>query len=98
MEGTPTAAVLARDRAMILWLGLGLAVVTLVSKTILLPFDVVSLRQLIHWCLRLSLVVAADLAFVLALSSCCWLLAGWLARWPRAARLWRIAFLLLFEL
>ncbi len=60
---------------MIVWLGLGLAVVLIISKLLLLPFEVFSVGQFLRWSLRLGLVVAADLTFVLALSSCCWLMA-----------------------
>lgn len=105
MEGTPTTPrttrcidSLARDRGMIVWLGIGLAVVVVAAKVILLPFEVFSIGQLLRWCLRLSLIVAADLAFVLALSSGCWLVAGRLARSPRAAKAWRLLTVLAFEI
>src|SRR5688500_2313674 len=105
MDGTPMAArkarggdSLARDRGMIVWLAVGLAVVVVAAKVILLPFEVFSIGQLLRWGLRLSLIVAADLAFVLALASCCWLLAARLARWPRAAKAWRLVTVLAFEI
>ena len=95
MEGIPDAQAArlgasGRDRSMILWLGIGLAVVMAAAKVILLPFEVYSTGQFLRWCLRLSLVVATDAAFVLALSSCCWLVAGRVAHLPRAAKAWRL--------
>ncbi len=104
MEGSPAKRLPQRggatsaDLGMIVWLGCGLAVVLAASKAILLPFEVLSAGQFLRWCLRLSLVVAADLAFVLALASCCWLGVLASARSARVARIWRLACLLAFEI
>jgi arylsulfatase A-like enzyme len=101
MDGTPNVSIresgLVRDRSMIFWLGVGLALVVVLAKIALLPFEVATAGQCLRWCLRLSLVVAADLAFVLALACCCWLGAGLAAHRARTALIWRLGTLLAFE-
>ncbi len=71
---------LAHDRATVAALTVGLAAICLVTKFMLLPFPVETAGEFIRWLLRLAVVYAADLCFVVGLGLVCWIFTGLAAR------------------
>lgn len=71
-------------------LGVGLALVAVLSKWALLPFPVTSAGEFARWVLRLAIVVAPDVCFAAGLTAVCCGASLWLMRWPKFnARIWR---------
>ncbi|MEX2559222.1 MAG: sulfatase [Pirellulales bacterium] len=83
-----------RGEPLLTWT-LVLAAVCLAAKLALLPFPVSNLSELARWLLRLAIVAAPDMCFVMLLGLGCLLVSAVLGRWPGLeARVWRPACLL----
>jgi arylsulfatase A-like enzyme len=106
LQDTPTqrsslAATLARAakaRRGLLSLTAAFALVVVVIKVRLLPFDVSSLGELARWVLRLAVVCGQDVLFVAGLWLSCALLGRAVLRWPRLHGAWRIVQFAVFYL
>lgn len=75
-----------------------LAIASLISKGMLLPFKVSSVAEFLRWVLRLAVVASPDLVFIAGLSIVCGLLTALVERWRRAIFVWRPVLYALFGL
>jgi len=91
MEGRTNlrARTYARPVVEIATLAIGLAVVLLIVKAMLLPWEVSSVGEAIRWCLRLALVFSPDALFVGVLTTISLLLVGFCRVHPRVQMWWR---------
>ena len=74
----------------ILVLAVALLATCLAAKIVLLPFPVATTGQFVRWVLRLAIVVAPDVCFVVALAAACLTLERWCRRRAAARTLLRI--------
>ena len=95
--GTPAISAWRHDRAMLASLALGLAAIVITAKFLLLPFEVTTVGEFFRYCLRLSLVCAADIFFVLLLTFSIGLLGFLAVRSKWTAWPWRIFTVVVFE-
>ncbi|MDA7977789.1 MAG: sulfatase-like hydrolase/transferase [Pirellulales bacterium] len=86
------------DRAMLVSLAAGLAVILVTAKFLLLPYEVSTFGEFVRYCLRLAIVFAGDIFFVFALTFTVGAIGRWAIRSKWTAWPWRIATVLLFEI
>src|SRR5262245_8597342 len=68
---------------------LALAVILLIIKARLLPFEAATVGELVRWLARLAVVSADDLLLVGILAGICGLATAALRRWPKLIAMWR---------
>jgi phosphoglycerol transferase MdoB-like AlkP superfamily enzyme len=89
-EGDAAKERLRRTRYELLGMASALCVVLVLIKARLLPFDVGSIGEFVRWCVRLAVVSANDVAFLLVLSLLAGIVGWFMSRWRAAYWCWRI--------
>lgn len=82
---------------MLLSLAVGLAAILVTAKFMLLPFEVHGVGEFFRYCLRLALVCAADVFFVVMFTATMGLIGYFAVRSKWTAWPWRIATLIIFQ-
>lgn len=75
---------------------LALAVILLIIKARLLPFEATTVGEFVRWLVRLAIVSADDMLLVGILAVVCRVASAALGRWPRLTAAWRAAQVVLF--